>query len=184
MKVIFLDIDGVLNSARSFIANHPRGLPTWKTMDERNIATIDPIAVKLVNELAHRLEAEIVVSSSHRKWFYMRSYSYEIGPTLDRPALITYMHGLGIEKEVIDATPVLSGEGRIRGDEIALWLSKNSGVEKYVILDDDGDMLPIQKEKHFVQTDNYNGFMFEDYQKAELILGQNETTNIFVPSRY
>lgn len=173
MKVIFLDIDGVLNSARSFIANHPRDNKShWKTVDERNIATIDPIAVKMINEIAFRCNAEIVVSSTHRKWFYLSSGNMQLGPVVDLPSLIDYMHNIGIEKDVIDATPVLSGEGRCRGDEIALWLSKHPEVNNYVIIDDDCDMTQEQVEYHFVRTDNYNGLMFENFEKAILILGQ------------
>lgn len=186
MKVIFLDIDGVLNSTRSFIANHPRfGQNPWKTVDERNIATIDPIAVKLVNEVAHRCDAEIVVSSTHRKWFFVQTQTMQLGRHLDLPQLVEYMHNLGIEKDVIDATPILSSEGRVRGDEIALWLSKNPQVEKYVILDDDSDMLDNQLN-NFVHTDNFNGFSFYDFKQAVLILGaknEDENLSLTVPVR-
>lgn len=186
MKVIFLDIDGVLNSARSFIANHPRSDQNpWKTVDERNIATIDPIAVKLVNEVVYRCDAEIVVSSTHRKWFYVQIENMKLGSKLDLPQLIEYMRNLGIEKDVIDATPVLSSEGKTRGDEIALWLSKNLQVEKYVILDDDSDMLENQLN-NFVHTDNFNGFSFNDFKRAVSILGtknEDENLSLTVPTR-
>lgn len=180
MKVIFLDIDGVLNSARSFIANHPRdNVSPWKTVDERNIATIDPIAVKMINEIAYRCEAEIVVSSSHRKWFYVSSGNMQLGPVVDLPSLIDYMRNLGIEKDVIDATPVL--HGKFRGDEIATWLSNHPEVTKYVILDDDSDMTDEQLEKHFVKTDSYDGFLFANYEKTVSILGLKENEkDIFV----
>ena len=173
MKVIFLDIDGVLNSARSFIANHPRdNKAPWKTVDERNIATIDPIAVKMVNEIVYRCNAEIVVSSSHRKWFYVSSKDLRLSPILDLPSLVDYINKLGIEKSVIDATPVLSSEGRCRGDEIFLWLSNHQEVTNYVILDDDCDFLESQMN-NFVRTDYMNGLTFENYQRVFSILTGN-----------
>jgi hypothetical protein len=59
-----------------------------------------------------------------------------------------------------------SSDLRVRGPEIKKWLEKNINEEthgcmyfdfyKYVIIDDDSDMLLNQRE-HFFQTDSYSG---------------------------
>jgi hypothetical protein len=46
-----------------------------------------------------------------------------------------------------------------RGDEIKEWLSRNSDVTHYVILDDDNDMSDIKD--HLIQTTFYKGLLPE-----------------------
>lgn len=63
MKAIFLDIDGVLNSDRSFLAyNTIEG----NTYYDNLFAHIDPIAVGLLNRLIDKSGAKNVFSTSHR----------------------------------------------------------------------------------------------------------------------
>ena len=70
MKVIFLDIDGVLNSEqfwenRTQSFRYTAALNEGKTKDQvRVIANIDPQAVALLNQLVKQTDAEIVVSST------------------------------------------------------------------------------------------------------------------------
>jgi len=163
LKVIFLDIDGVMNSVRSFIATS-RGKRKFDTIDEREAATIDPIAVALINEVVERTGAEIVVSSTHRQWFIKAGVK-------DIPGLRVYMKNLGIEKEILDCTDVLHTQ---RGHEIKDWLDRHAKfVIAYVIIDDDSDMLPEQFE-FFIDTDCNDGFMFEHFIKAIEILKEKD----------
>ncbi len=62
-----------------------------------------------------------------------------------------------------------------RGVEIDNWINWNTGDEefRYVILDDDSDMLLSQKD-NFIQTDSLKGLSKDDVEKAIKILnGEN-----------
>jgi len=143
--VIFLDFDGVLNSARSAIAFGGYGE-----------AQLDPVAVALVASLAKLADARVVVSSTWR-------LLYSLGDL--RRILSNYSHALA--DRLVDATPsIRSGH---RGEEIEAWLTDN-GIPSYVILDDDNDMLPAQFA-NFVEVDAQYGFSVHDYNDARSILG-------------
>ena len=67
MKVIFLDIDGVLFSSRAAILPANAGLAKLPIRERMQRVTFDPAAVELVNRLASRTGAKIVVHSDWRK---------------------------------------------------------------------------------------------------------------------
>lgn len=56
-----------------------------------------------------------------------------------------------------------------RGDEIKKWLGRHD-VEKYIILDDDSDMLEEQLP-FFINTDTHNGIRFEDMDRIKTMFG-------------
>ena len=143
MKVIFLDIDGVLNSSRSWYAYRHR-LP-----DSPDDSFFDTIAVKLVQELCRVTDSVCVLSSS---WWYSWTHE-ELSKALQLP--------------IVDSTP-RSISFRLRGYEIKEWLEENP-VESYCIIDDVDEMLEEQLDK-FVHVDHYNGLSYEDVKKAENIL--------------
>lgn len=138
MNLVFLDIDGVLNNLGSVAA---LGSPSKH---------FDPVSVALVDKLCREADAQIVVSSSWRNG--------------DTGRLISDLRRCGAEcltMHVIGETPRLRCE---RGKEIQAWLEQNGGPHDcYVIIDDDGDMLPGQP---FVQTTFEDGFRFRHYQEA------------------
>lgn len=149
MKILFLDIDGVLNSHRTAIAFN--GHFPW-SVDEEDLKLFDAVAVNLIRKLCHRTQANVVLSSSWR-------------------------HGIGWEKigdklgiPIIDRTPAKISLTS-RGQEIAHWLQDNPKVEKYAIVDDDSDMLESQLP-FFVQTTIKNGMMIEHYDRLIEILGK------------
>lgn len=112
MKVIFLDIDGVLN--------------TIKTKQRWNgFIGMNPVAVKRFNKLVEDTNAEVVLSSTWRRDKNWRKV----------------MRRNGLTMKFLDRTIFMPG--KIRGLEIKHWLDRHE-VEKYVILDDDTDMLPDQ----------------------------------------
>jgi hypothetical protein len=172
--VIFLDIDGVLNSLRSATAWDNVEVPTNTKNYNAEVTktTIDPVSVQLVNKLVEDSGAKIVVSSSHRLMF-MKKYGYGEIPVLDLIGLRDYLHHIGLVAEIIDATVDYyfnrRDQGCVRGDEIKMWLDAHKDVENYVILDDDADMLHDQLP-HFVHTSTIDGFRFEHYCKAREIL--------------
>jgi len=111
MKVLFLDIDGVCNSERTF-------------MHGNELFGIDPHMAFLVGKIEIETECKIVLSSSWR-------HSEE-----------AVSH---VEAKV---RPLYGKTGRdhtgFRGSEVEKWLKENPGVEKYAILDDDGDFFKWQ----------------------------------------
>lgn len=112
MKILFLDIDGVLNSA-SVLHQKGRGDAICEKMVAR------------VNQIIEATGCKIVISSTWRLLHKIDQL---------KQILITY----GLLDVIIDYTPHFEYQ-RIRGDEIQAWLDKNP-VNKFVILDDNSDM--------------------------------------------
>ena len=137
-KIIFLDIDGVLNSDKFYkdLSQYIR----WKKAKEEGksrdeqiaIASIDPEAVKWVWHIVNHTQASLVISSTWRS---------------DNRLIVKFNY-MGLP-EFIDITPYTIQ--RHRGTEIQMWLDAHPEVDNYVILDDDTDMLDEQKP-FFVNT--------------------------------
>jgi hypothetical protein len=147
MKVLFLDVDGVINSVRSATAFG--GFP-WK-VDSKEIKLFDNVAISLIRKICKETNTKIVLSSTWRK---------TVGWKALRDAL---------KLDIIDATPFTFSE-RMRGVEINEWLEKHPEVTKYVIVDDDTDMLEAQK-KNFVRVDSLEGLSYKNYKQILSIIG-------------
>jgi hypothetical protein len=142
MKILFLDIDGVLNSERTSLAFG--GYP--HDFSPHDLGKFDPVALALVRKLCDKTGAQVVLSTSWRICF-----------TCDQVE-----GGLGIP--VVGATPDL-GSDYSRADEIAHWLAANPNVVEFAIVDD----LPIDfaepdHQARFVQTNPDNGLSLADYR--------------------
>ena len=140
MKILFLDIDGVVNCATT-------------TQRHRGCIGIDPMMAFLVGKITLAVpDLKVVLSSS---WRHMTEGREEV----ERQVV-----------PIFDITPSVREPGRIRGDEIKAWLDANPlikcehptscppfsramcmwhPIEKYAILDDDSDMLPEQMPNFF-----------------------------------
>ena len=132
MKVIFLDIDGVLNSDEY--------LDKVKNSDIQGIERdIDVEKVKLLKRAIDETGARVVLSSS---WRYTRN--------------ARYLKELLANYEIrVDSTPYIQD---IRGLEIKKWLSENQGVEDFIILDDEiFDSFDEGLIKKLVKVSNGNG---------------------------
>lgn len=174
MNIIFLDVDGVINSTRSMVAHHDgfkslvryaRDLNNLSKEDHCLFNHIDPIAVKLLNRVTDVTGAVYVISSTHRKHI-----PDPLGNGRDMALMKKYFADFGLTGEVIGYTPC--SDSGFRGAEIGYWLGHTSlEVENYAIIDDSDDMLDFQKEKYFVHTNVDYGFSFEDYKKTLRILG-------------
>lgn len=143
MKIIFLDVDGVLNSI-AWMRVMPRGEVTQAERDAvspfaaepgpeeppdrhaRNARWFDPRAVACLNRLVAESGADVVISSTWR-----------IGHSLAE--IDTALRFRGFQGRVIGATPFLQGEPR--GLEIQAWMdAQPEPPEAFVILDDSSDM--------------------------------------------
>lgn len=148
MKVIFLDIDGVLVTLRSFAMGRS-GLH----------AKADPDTVAALNTIIEATGASIVISST---WRLGRG---GVGRMRDTLKL------WGCTGKVVDRTPDLP-RPRERGDEIQQWLDRREAqrgdVESFVILDDDADMAHLMPL--LVQTEFERGLTTEHAEVAIRIL--------------
>lgn len=118
------------------------------------ISHIDPKAVKLLNRLVEETNAKIVVSSSWRGDY----------------ALQTIFSLAGIIEPIYGETP--RSKHRQRGAEIETWLEKRQEPYRYVILDDDSDMLDTQCN-NFIHTDWKVGLTEENVNDAIKILNND-----------
>ena len=135
MKVIFLDVDGVLNSDQYF--------DKTKNLDIQGIeADIDIKKIELLKKAINETRARVVLSSS---WRYTRN-----GQQL-KELLSNY----GIS---VDTTPFIQNK---RGLEIKQWLAENQNVEDFVILDDEiFDSYDDELIKKLIKISNGNGHNF------------------------
>jgi hypothetical protein len=118
MKVIFLDIDGVLNSRR---------YDRERAFGDGN--NIDVSRLPLLREIVEQTGARIVLTSTWRvHWDASPALCDEIGKGL---TALFAEYGLGL----FDKTPVLSASDR--AEEVSAWLfSHAKEVEAFVIIDD------------------------------------------------
>ena len=161
-KILFLDIDGVLNSARWYtrINNIPR---------DRFGHAFDPAAIENLSKIIAATGADIVISSSWKcfgldglraMWKERNLPGKVIGST---PNTISDKMLLNMNLDAMD-------EVALRGLEIEEWLSLHGKkVSHYVILDDVDSFLASQKT-HLVLTNPMEGLSKEDVAKAVGIL--------------
>lgn len=136
MKILFLDIDGVLNSVRSAVAYEGYPKPS-------DLLELDDIAINLIKKVCIKTNSFICLSST---WRYSIKDIIAFAKEIDLP--------------IIAKTPYKLSSNR--GEEIQMWLDKNK-VEKYAIVDDDSDMLKEQLPL-FVKVDGKNGLSYENYE--------------------
>lgn len=143
-QVIFLDVDGVLNSQRSLLA-----FGGWPNVGKKNSwDRMDDVAVRLIRGLSGAANAPIVMSSAWR-----------VG---DNWKLFAEKFNLNI----IDKTGQESGK---RGDQIKAWLERNPHVNNYAIIDDSTDML-VEQLPYFVMVNPEDGLRVKDMVIAAKIL--------------
>lgn len=157
MKILFLDIDGVLNSVK-FFNTLPHGFTTTRS-DE----ILDPEAIERVNKIINETGAKIVVSSSWR-----------IGLSLVELQILLKDHG--ITGDIIGMTPSLSFKGRRRGHEIQAWLNNHLEVIDFIILDDDSDMVHLMPA--LVKTSYQEGLLDVHVELAIKMLNEGYQLNV------
>lgn len=161
-RIIFLDIDGVLNS-NFWNESHQKEISDGKLIDEEK--------VRVLAQLVKRTGAEIILHSGWRFWF-----DSEMNPLRPEAAKLAGM----FSKEglvIAGVTPDLTTEeirrtkkfSFVKADEILLWLEEHSDVSSWVVLDD-LDLHNDHIEKHQVRTDQTVGLTSEDIAEAEKIL--------------
>jgi hypothetical protein len=146
MKVLFLDIDGVMNNF------HMRNFGQKFSEPSRDA----------LNSIVERVpELKIVISSAWRMHglVYMQKmlHKNKIKGALDE----------------FDGTNVIDCTGRedgIRGHQIQCWLDRNPGVTSFVILDDESDMGHLMDK--LVKTNSFVGLTSKEADRAVEILNK------------
>ena len=162
MKVIFLDIDGVVNtSANKWETGRVkfRGKRCIPTNKEPKRTLVKLIKWMLGNDVYFVMSTSWGRSSVAKDWNeILRNY--------------------GVKKDLVISRTVLSSKG-IRGLEILGWLEKwnTDGVEKYgkervktyVVVDDDvKDIMPyIRPKSCIIHTDVRKGLTDSDFEKIK-----------------
>ena len=162
-KIIFLDIDGVLNTQdwhSRMTKDTPRDEFGW---------AFDPVAVENLAHIVKETGASIVISSSWK--FLGLAKLREMWKIRNLPGIVLDITPNTVSDELLLNANLDEMElGVCRGNEIKEWLSRhNSEVSNYVIIDDFDDMLPEQ-EDHVVLTDTLIGITEFDAEKAIAIL--------------
>lgn len=162
-KIIFLDIDGVLNTERWHCQTASNEL-----QDEYGYK-FDPVAVTNLSKIIEETGADIVISSSwkfmglskmRKMWKDRKLPGNVIGIT---PNTVSDEFLLNVDLDNMDIMA-------IRGQEVKEWLMlKKNEITNYVILDDMNDILQEQ-ESHFVWIDPEVGITSGNAVQAIFIL--------------
>lgn len=150
MRIIFLDIDGVLNSWRTVLADMPA-------------PGFDPVACRLMTWILRGADAKFVVCSAWRE-----------GRTRSEIESILGEAGLPTDRLHVDwATPKLDGP---RSEEIMAWLSDHAAVGRWCVIDD-GIGLDAVADR-WVPTDLDDGLTLNDVLRVCALLGWNPRSEL------
>lgn len=189
MKIIFLDIDGVMNSqdrALFIHEQHKKGLISDEELYNWDLPYKDTL--EALNYIVKNTGAKIVLSSTWRgnpdrikklnNCF--KPYGFEIYDKTCHGVYHKDLKKLGFNLRRCYSSYTGRNTGlrytTDRGAEIAKWLSDHPDVESFVILDDDiADIKPYYTKEH-IQTDFYKDALNMDCAKrAVQILNKEET---------
>lgn len=185
MKIIFLDIDGVLNHEKWYeeLQNMKGNIDIDKPINH-----IDPKSINELNRIIIETGAKVVISSTWRKQYNLNE-------------LRVLFSKVGFVGEILDVTRVIMGNILThnddiyctipRGCEIDYWLKEygnfqrinwskeeqqkqlnNASIKNYIILDDDSDMLYNQRE-HYIKVGRQYGLTKEIADIAIEILNKS-----------
>lgn len=158
MKIVFLDIDGVLNVPSAELGFREMGL-NWRAQDwAENQSRLNgyslifsPQAVYNLHRIIEETDAKIVISSTWRR------------SSITADEMRVWFSDPLIAQAVIDKTPILNSKQR--GDEIKAWLDEHPEVTRSAVIDDDGDMDAVRQD--FFKVDGYEGL---DWKTASSII--------------
>lgn len=169
MKILFLGVDGVLNSNE-----------TKELIPDTNFTGIDNKYVKRLKKIVDATDAQIVLCST---WRLEKSHGWDHDLTGSRKYLQKKLDKCGLR--YVSQTPDLSKNGIMRGHEIQKWLDNNNDItiDSWIVLDDEcfSDYEECKIMEHLIRTvqkDTFgkyiNGLSEENVEEAiKLLNGGN-----------
>ncbi len=162
MKVIFLDVDGVLNSK------------SWNDLHQHEISNgilIDESKIKLLSMLVRKTNATIVLHSGWRFWF-----DSQIRPVRKESEIFFEML-LNENISIFDITPDHRTEeimktnklSLVKAGEILEWVAKHENIEQWIVLED-LNLNNEEVENHQIRTDSQKGLTLENVKEAEKLI--------------
>lgn len=147
MKIIFLDVDGVLNNAnytkKCYRKNGHKPMSMY-------CVPFDPYNLKNLAKLVRKTKANIVLTST---WRLDKEHIAVLKARLAEYGLRIY-----------DMTDNIN---MIRGVEIKEWLKSHRDIENYVVIDDEEyNLSNFIDNKHLVIVDSNYGLTFGDRIRA------------------
>lgn len=150
LKIIFLDIDGVLVTFETIKESKKSGILHPQSFSSKG--------VELLNNLVSETNSKIVISSSWRRIH-----------SLDFIREHFKKQGFLFSDRIIGVTPKIGD----RGIEILQWLEDNKNLilnydgYSYIVIDDDTqDILPYIQKENFIKTSMNGGFQEEHLKSA------------------
>ncbi len=162
MKIIFLDVDGVLNG--NF----------WNETHQKEISDftkVDATRVRLLAKLVNDTGAKVVMHSAWRNMFDENMMpcgrlSQKLYDILKSNGIVIYDKTPDFSTEDIRKTKKFS---LVKASEIFAWLDTHSDVESWVVLEDldlNNDIIA----QHQIRTNQDIGLLPEDVENAKTIL--------------
>jgi hypothetical protein len=166
MKVLFLDFDGVINTATDF---SPGSKPEQPDRWGHDLSLIRPELVARVDEVCRRTGAKVVFSTS---WRYGNTPDYLHKLLVTRGLTAGHAGQTPVPQEI--AGPGVEGLYRVecRGDEVQGYLDRHPEVEAFAIVDDMGEDAFSGLLDHFVQTSIATGITQDHVERLVIILGE------------
>jgi hypothetical protein len=174
VRILFLDIDGVLLSGRAWLLPPNRRLQAkLTTMADQGAAELiaaeaafDPVAVELVNRVAEATGSQIVISSNWR---------YRPGPRKTRCKLLEQ----GIRTELMHRDWFCTTNGQVpknKAIDIGRWLRAHADVDDYLAIDDEANLvlgrtLPVDPLDGFGPREAAAAIRFFDGRSTALGVG-------------
>jgi hypothetical protein len=156
MKIIFLDFDGVMDTAYYDHMLSKQGLPG----NDPYGTVFDPNCVHNLRRIIDNTGADIVVSSS---WKHFMTYK----------EFLEMWDARGLPGFVTDVTPIPDMR-RNRGDEIDAWLNECNVECQYVIIDDlDGSNFNEHQIPRLLVVNPFFGLDEETAERAIYLLNNS-----------
>jgi HAD domain in Swiss Army Knife RNA repair proteins len=163
MKVLFLDIDGVLNGHEK----HP----------DSPYTTIRPDCVQRLNRVIAATHCQLVISSAWR-YMLLRIRRNQPAMTLAGFKYMLNTHGLVFLANGCDIIGYTCSDERVptRGGQILKWLMEHpSQLDSWAVVDDDPMEMELGKshKRRLVRTDGAKGLQDKDVAKLIRLLGKS-----------
>jgi len=153
MNVIFLDVDGVLNSRQKLIEVYNK----TKKPHHGYSYPFDEKCLNNLKILVEQTNSKLVITSTWRK--------DEEGINI----LLNTLKNYNLDNEVIGYTPILNTK---RGYEIITYLNSLEYNPNFIILDDDSDMEDLSP--YLIKTNFDVGLTYDDVKKAIDVLSKKK----------